>query len=323
VLTLVGILSFLLCTAAPPASSKPGIGSPRVGLLCALSCGSAHAEVFRSELTNLHQRGSSIVYVERSADGDLARLAHLARELVDERVDVIFTTWGTAAGLAAKHATATTPIVVGSAGDLVAAGIVASLNKPGANVTGISSLALDLEAKRLEVLKQLAPGVRAVAAFGDPTNPYSALAIAEQRRAAESLGFVLKEIPVRDARDVGAAFAIVAKEHLEAVVLHGYVPILVNRDLIVGLATTNRVVAIYPSREFVEAGGLVSYGASLRENARRAAVQADKILKGSKPADLPVEQSTKIELVINLNTAKALGITIPPTLLARADEVIE
>jgi putative ABC transport system substrate-binding protein len=322
-LPLVAVLSCLLCVAAPSALTQPITTTHRVGLLCAVTCGSADIEVLRSELSRLHPPVSSIVYVERSADGNLDRLSDLARELVDERVDVIFTTWGTAAGLAAKHATETIPIVVGSAGDLVAAGIVASLNKPGANVTGVSSLALDLEGKRLEVLKQLAPRARRVAAFGDPNNPYSALALAEQRRAAETLGFVLEEIAVRDGRGVEAGFATLATAQLEAVVLHGYIPILVNRDLIVRLAATNRIVAIYPSREFVEAGGLVSYGASLRENARRAAVQVDKILRGIKPADLPVEQPTKIELVLNMNTANALRLTIPPTLLARADEVIE
>ena len=310
-----------VCVAAAPALTQPT--TQRVGLLCAVTCGSTDVEVFRSELSRLHPAVSSIVYVERSADGNLDRLSRLARELVDERVDVIFTTWGTAAGLAAKHATERIPIVVGSAGDLVAAGMVASLNKPGANVTGVSSLALDLEGKRLEVLKQLAPGAQRVAAFGDPNNPYSALALAEQRRAAQTLDFVLEEVAVRDRREVEAGFATLASAQLEAVVLHGYIPILVNRDLIVRLAATNRVLAIYPSREFVQAGGLVSYGASLHENARRAAVHVDKILKGTKPADLPVEQPTKIELLINLKTANALGITIPPTLLARADEVIE
>ncbi len=236
---------------------------------------------------------------------------------------MIFTSWGTAPGLAAKRATASIPIVAGSAGDLVAAGIVKSLNRPGGNATGITSLALELEGKRLELLKELLPAVKRIAFFRDTTNPYSVLAIKEQRIAAEHLGVELEEIQVHETIDIDRAFATIVDERLKALCVDGYIPLLAGRDRIVALAARNGIAAIYPLRDFVDAGGLLSYGSSLSDNANRAAAQVGKILAGAKPGDLPVERSTKVELVVNLKTAKSLGLTVPQAILARADEVIE
>jgi putative ABC transport system substrate-binding protein len=322
-LVLLGIMTAALCAGAIKIAAQPA-KARRIGVLCAVSCRAGDVNTFRDALSKLgYPEGPNLVYELRSAEGRLDRLPDLARELADRRVDIIFTTWGTAAGLAAKYATATIPVVVGSAGDLVASGLVASLNRPESNVTGISSLALDLEGKRLEIIRQILPAIPRVAVFRDSTNPYSVLAIAEQRRAADTLGVSLREVQVHEAGDVDQGFATVAGEGLKALVLHAYLPILASRDRIVERAASDRVVTIYPTREFVDAGGLLSYGTSLDENARRAAAYVDKILKGAKPSDLPVEQPTRFELVINLKTAKALGLDIPPTLLARADEVIE
>ncbi|HEY8872356.1 MAG TPA: ABC transporter substrate-binding protein [Stellaceae bacterium] len=309
--------------AEPAAVEAQAVAKPpRVGILCPVSCDTSDVIAFRNTLIGL-RGGSNVVFEVRSADGNVARLPGLADDLVRLSVDAIFTTWGTAAGLAAKRATATIPVVVGSAGELVAAGLVASLNRPGGNVTGISSLALDLEAKRLEFLKLLSPSISRVAVFWDPANPYSVLAIKQERIAADQLGVKLKEIQLHETRDVDEGFAAILGERLEALSIHAYVPVLASRNRIVELAARNRVVTIYPMRDFVEVGGLFSYGANLVENAKRAAVNLDKILNGAKPADLPVEQPMRFELVINLKTARALGLTVPEALLARADQIIE
>jgi putative ABC transport system substrate-binding protein len=323
-LLLLDLLAALFSAGTGAFEAQSTTKIHRVGILCAVTCATSDVSTFRGALSTLgYSEGSNIVFELRSAEGELDRLPSLASDLVRLRVDVIFTSWGTGAGLAAKQATATIPVVVGSAGDLVAAGLAASLKRPGGNVTGVSSLALDLEGKRLDILKQLLPTVQIVAIFGDSTNPYSVLAVAQERIAADKLGVKLREIRVHEARDVDEGFATILAEQLGALSIHAYVPILANRDRIVELAAKNRVVTIYPSEEFVHAGGLLSYGASLNENAKRAAVYVDKILNGAKPADLPIEQPTRFRLAVNLKTAEALGLTMPPSILALADEVIE
>ena len=304
--------------------AAPSAGPHRVGILCAIACTTTDVTAFKDALSSRgYREGSDIIFLPRSADGELQRLPQLATELADEKVDVIFTTWGTAAALAAQHATASIPIVVGSAGDLVAAGLAKSLSRPGGNVTGVSSMALDLESKRLEILKELLPAVSRVAVFSDPANPYSALAMQQVRSAADLLQIKLSDIVVREKRDIDKAFAAIAGDRLEALCLHGYAPILAGRDRIIKLASDEHIAVVYPLSDFVRAGGLISYGASLGVNATRAAYYIDRILQGSKAAELPIEQPTTFELVINLNTAKALGLTVPPVLLARADEVID
>jgi len=208
-----------------------------------------------------YREGSDIIFLPRSADGELKRLPQLATELADGKVDVIFTTWGTAAALAAQQATGSIPIVVGSAGDLVAAELAKSLSHPGGNVTGVSSMALDLEGKRLEILKELLPAVSRVAVFSDPANPYSALAMQQVRSAADLLQVKLSDIVVHEKRDIDKAFAAIAGDRLEALCLHAYVPILASRDRIIELASDDHIAVVYPLSDFVRAGGLISYGA--------------------------------------------------------------
>ena len=296
----------------------------QIGVVCPISCETSDFRSFREALAALgYKDGTNVIFEYRSAAGNVQRLRELADELVRRNVDVIFTTFGTAAALAAKRATASIPIVVGSAGDLVAAGIVESLNRPGGNVTGITSLLLELEGKRLQLLTELSPSISRIAFFCDTTNPYSVLAVERMRTAAAQLGVELREIQVHEATDVDQAFATLVGDGLEALCVDAYIPLLASRDHIVELAAKQRIAAIYTFRDFADVGGLFSYGPSLKENAKRAAALVGKILDGAKPEDLPIERSTKVELVINLNTAKALGLTIPPTLIARADDVIE
>ena len=316
------ILLFLAASMTVAAQAAAEVH--RIGILCPVSCETSDVRAFRDALARLgYKEGENIAFDYRSADGKLKRLPELAGDLVQRHVDVIVTTFGTAAGLVAKRATASIPIVVGSAGDLVAAGIVESLNRPGGNVTGITSLALELEGKRLEFLKELRPAMKRAAFFRDTANPYSVLAIKEQRAAADRLGVELREIQVHEADDIDQAFARIADERLKALCVDGYIPLLAGRSRIVALAAKNGVVAIYPLRDFVEAGGLLSYGSNLSDNAKRAADDVGKILAGASPAGLPVQQSTTVELVVNMRTAKALGLTVPRSILARADEVIE
>ena len=320
----LAMLIILFSPDAEAVAAQPAAKLYRVGVLCPVSCATSDVETFRDALRGLgYREGSSVVFEYRSAAGKLDQLPDLASDLVRQNPDVIFTTFGTAAGLVAKRATASIPVVVGSAGDLVESGLVKSLAHPGGNVTGITSLALELEGKRLEFLRQLVPTVSRVAFFRDTSNPYSVLAIKQQQIAAAQLGIELREIQVHETTDVDAGFATIVSDQLQALCVSSYIPLVASRDRIVELAAKHGVAAIYPFRHFVEAGGLLSYGSSLNDNAKRAAAYVDKILEGTKPADLPVERSTKVELVINLKTAKALGLTIPQSILLRADEVIE
>jgi putative ABC transport system substrate-binding protein len=321
----VGVVLAVVVLATAVARAGAAEPAKSVGILCPVNCSTSDVRVFREALATagFAEGRGDVGFVYRAAEGDLDGLAHLADELVAAKVDVIYTTWGTAAGQAAKRATTSIPVVVGSAADLVAAGLVGSLNRPEANVTGISSLARELESKRLELLKEVMPGAAQVAVFRDAQNPYSMLAIRQQREAAEKLGITLVELQVREADDIDRAFAVMAERQIAALCLHTYVPILAGGDRIVRHAREQKVTAVYSLRDFVDAGGLMSYGASLDKNARRAAAQVAKILAGAKPSEIPVEQSTAVEMVVNLKTAKAQGLTIPPAILARADEVIE
>jgi ABC-type uncharacterized transport system substrate-binding protein len=313
-----------LIGASAAGGAQPAARIYRVGVLCPISCETSDVKTFRTALATLgYKEGANVVFEYRLAVGDLKRLPELAGDLVRQNVDVIYTTFGTAAGLVAKKATTSIPVVVGSAADLVKAGIVSSYNHPEGNVTGITSLAFDLEGKRLQFLKELLPDVSHVAVFSDATNPASVIDIKEHQIAAAQLGVEFRELRVHEPGDVDDAFATLVNERLAALLIDAYIPVLVSRDRIVELAAKHRIAAIYPFRDFVDAGGLLSYGSNLSDNAKRAAAHVAKILGGAKPADLPVERSTKVELVINMRTARALGLTIPPALVARADEVIE
>jgi putative ABC transport system substrate-binding protein len=319
VLLALAIISAPLAAEAQQAS-KPA----RIGVLCLIPCEGLGVDAFRRALRDLgHVEGRTLVFEYRDAEWKVERLSALADGLAQSKVDVIFTPWGTAPALAAKRATGTIPVVIGAAGDPVRAGIVPSLAKPSGNVTGLSSLALELEGKRLELLKELVPKVSRVGVFWHSENPYSKLAFKEVEAAARTLGVRLHAVRLSGPSDLDTAFATLRRDRVEALVIHGYVATLQNRRQIIEFAAVNRLPAVYPLREYVDEGGLLSYGANVADISRRAAHYVDRILKGAKPADLPVEQVTTVQLVVNLKTAGALGVTIPPSLLLRADQVVE
>ena len=266
--------------------------------------------------------GKNIVFERRFADNRLDRLAELAAELVRLDVDVIVTV-GTLAPLAAKRATTSIPIVMMNAGDPVGSGLVASLARPGGNVTGMSLMAPDLGGKRLELLKETLPRLSHVAVIWNAANPYSALVFDETQGAAKKLTIEIQSLEVRGPGDFDGALATMLQNRVDALVIVED-PLTYNYlNKVAEFWADNRLAAIYGLREFADAGGLMTYGASQADLYRRSVDFVDKILRGFKPSDLPVQQPTKFELVINLKTAKALGLTVPDTLLARADEVIE
>jgi putative ABC transport system substrate-binding protein len=266
--------------------------------------------------------GENVVYERRYAENRLERLPELATDLVRLKVDVI-AAGGTLAPLAAKRATSTIPIVMGGRGDPLGTGLVASLAHPGGNVTGMSLMVPDLAAKRLELLREVLPGLARVAVLWDSANPYTAIGFRETQSAGRMLGVEVQSLEVRSPDDFDRAFEAAQQQHPDALVTINDPLTLNHLKLIVDFTAGQRLPSIHEVKQFAAAGGLVSYGADLADVIRRAAGYVDKILRGAKPADLPVQQPTKFELVINLKTAKALGITIPSSLLVRADEVIE
>jgi putative tryptophan/tyrosine transport system substrate-binding protein len=264
----------------------------------------------------------NLTFEERYAEDSLDRLPPLAAELVSLGLDVIVTL-GTLAPLAAKRATAMIPIVMIAAGDPVGSGLIASLARPGGNVTGTSLMAPDLSGKRLELAKELVPEVSRVAVLWNAANPYSALVFKETVGAARTLGIELQSLEVRAPADFDGALAATTGQQAGALITVEDPLTAGQARKIAKFAVDNRLPTISGLRLFADAGGLISYGANLEDLLRRSVVFVDKILKGAKPSDLPVEQPTKFELVVNLKTAKALGLTIPPSLLALADDVIE
>jgi putative ABC transport system substrate-binding protein len=266
--------------------------------------------------------GKNVLFEMRYAENDADRLARMAAELVRLNVDVIVAA-GTLGPLAAKRATATIPIVMRSAGDPLGSGLVASLARPGGNVTGMSLMAPDLGGKRLEILKDMLPALSRVAILWNAANPYPAVVFRETESAARKLGVEVHSIEVRTPKDFDGALEAAVRQHPGALITVED-PLTMNyRNQIAEFAAKNRLPAIYGLREYVEAGGLMSYGANFPDQVRRAAGYVDKILKGAIPGNLPVEQPTKFELVINLKTVKALGLEVPPSILVRADELIE
>jgi putative tryptophan/tyrosine transport system substrate-binding protein len=266
--------------------------------------------------------GKNVAFERRYADNCLERLPELAAELVRLDVDVIVAI-GTLAPLAAKQATTKIPIVMAAAGDPVASGLVPSLARPGGNVTGMSLMAPDLGGKRLELLKEVLPRLSRVAVLWNAANPYAALLFKETQAAGRALGIEVQSLEVRGPDDFDSAFEAARRQRPDALITVEDPLTGTHRKLMADFAARQQFPALYGVREFVTAGGFISYGASLPDLTRRAAAYVDKIFKGAKPADLPVQQPTKFELVINLKTARALGLDVPPTLLARADEVIE
>jgi putative ABC transport system substrate-binding protein len=284
---------------------------------------SSNLKIFQQGLREVgYVEGKNIVIDYRYAEGKFERLPHFAAELVRLRVDLLVTVGGTPAALAAKNATTTGPIVFTAVGDPVTSGLVASLARPGGNITGLTILTPELSGKRLELLKEAFPKISLVAVLWNPSNPASKLFLRETEVAAEALGLRLQSLEVRGADDFRGAFQAATKRGAGALIALTDPLISGYQTRIIELAAKSRLPTIFDPREFAEGGGLMSYGPDRSEMYRRAAVYVDKILKGAKPADLPVEQPTKFELVINLKTAKQIGLTIPPNVLARADKVI-
>ena len=297
----------------------------KIGMLETVSpsVNAANLDAFRQGLRALgYVEGQNFVIEYRSVDGRPERFPELAAELVRLKVDLILTR-GTMGVTAAKNATGTIPIVMAASGDPLGAGLVAGLARPGGNVTGLSALTTEVSGKRLQLLKEAIPGSQRIAALLDMSNPTLATQWRAIDQTARSMGLLPQLVDVRKAEDLGAAFDAAVKQRADAAIVGLGAVMQNNVGLIVSLAAERRLPAVYPSRDFVNAGGLIAYGVSYPDSYRRAATYVDRILKGAKPGDLPVEQATKLELVINVKTAKALGLTIPPSLLLRADELIE
>jgi putative ABC transport system substrate-binding protein len=310
--------------AAPHAIEAQQTGKvPVIGYLIERPGPTAFDEAFRLGLRELgYAEGRNIVIEYRWADGKSERLPALAGELVRLKVDVILTS-GTPGGLAAKSATSTIPIVLASGGDFVADGLVASLSRPGGNITGLSVFARELSAKRLEILKRAIPGMTRVAAAFNKLNPGTRALFKETEAAATALGLKALPLDIQFPDGVEPAFAEAVGLRASAGVIISDGATIVHRAQLGSAALHHRLPTIFANKTYLENGGLMSYGPDIIDVWRRAATYVDKILKGAKPADLPVEQPTTYELVINLKTAKALGLTIPPSLLLRADQVIE
>jgi putative tryptophan/tyrosine transport system substrate-binding protein len=316
----LGVLMSPVVGASGVAHAQTG-DVKRVGIL--MGARLSPLETFRHALRELgHRDGENIRFEERFAEGSEQRYPALAADLVVSRADVIVT-WGTPATLAAKKATSTIPIVMAAIGDPVGIGAVSSLARPGGNITGFSTLNTELESKRLEILKELVPNLKRVGVLTNATSAYAIDAVQRLRRETVVRGFTLEEASVRDRNDLDGQLQALASARPQAVVVVADSFLTANHARIAEGMADNRLPAIYGYREAAVSGGLIAYGTDYRELFRRAAGYVDKIFKGAKPGDLPIEQPTRFELVVNLNTASALGLTVPPTLLARADEVIE
>jgi putative ABC transport system substrate-binding protein len=317
--SLIGAVAWPLTLRAQQTSKVYSIGY--------LSAGTGHPFTLRDAFVEALRQlgwieGKNVVFEYRYAENRLDRLPELAAELVRLKVDVIVTA-GTLAPLAAKRATTTIPIVMTAPGDPLGTGLVASLARPGGNVTGTSLMVPDIGGKRLDLLKKLLPRISRVAILWNAANPYPANVFRETESAARMMGIEVQSLEVRRPEDFDSVFEASRRQPPDALITVED-PLTINyRNKIVDFAATNRLPAIHGLREFVQAGGLMSYGASLIDLFRQSAVYVDKILRGTKPADLPIEQPTTFELVINLKTAKTLGLTVPRILLASADEVIE
>jgi putative ABC transport system substrate-binding protein len=280
-------------------------------------------EPFRDGLRALgYEEGRNIVIEYRWAEGNYERFPLLVAELLALKVDVIVTA-GTPATVALQTGTTSVPLVMVAVGDPIGSGLVASLARPGGNLTGLSSIAPELEGKRLELLREVVPNLSQVAVFFNSLNPFHASTLHQARVAAQALQMKLLSLDVRAAEDLDNAFAAVLKEQPDALLIQADRVFLHNRNRMMDFAASHRLPSVNAYREVVEAGGLISYGPSYEDMHRRAADYVDKILKGARPGDLPVEQPTKFTLIINVKAARVLGVKVSPLLLARADEVIE
>lgn len=297
---------------------------PRIGFLHYGAAGpSPEVDAFRQGLRDLgYFEGKNINIEYRFASGRVERLPELAAELVQLKPDVIVTPL-TEASLAAKQATRTIPIVIAGVADAVGAGLVASIARPGGNVTGLTSISAELGGKRLEILKGVVPKVSRVAVLHDPAERSNVLILKELQAAAPTLGLTLQPLEVREPGEFEGAFVAMSRERADALFGAPGVLTFEYRKTVVRLAAKSRIPTLWGHRQFVDVGGLMSYAVNFYDQCRRAATYVDQILKGATPGDLPVQQPTKFDFILNLKTAKELGLTVPPTLLARTDEVIE
>jgi putative tryptophan/tyrosine transport system substrate-binding protein len=317
-------LTFSLLTAPPAAKALQAGGTVTIGYLgnSSPSLESDLVEAFRDGLRQLgYVEGQNLVISYQWAEGQQERHAILAQELVRLQPDVILTA-GTPGTLAAKQATQSIPIVTALAGDPVAAGLVSSLAQPGGNVTGLSTLAAELEGKRLELFKQAVPNLSRVVALLNPANPFTTIAWEAMQPAAEALGVQLQPVEAQGPTDLDRALATIQEARPDGLIVVPDRFLLTYRASILQFMAEHRLPGMFPFRQFAEEGGLLAYGPDYTDMYRRAATYVAKILRGAKPADLPMEQPTKFELVLNLKTAQALGLTIPVTLLFQADEVL-
>jgi putative ABC transport system substrate-binding protein len=318
---LGGAVAWPLAAQAQQQSGK----MPRIGFL-GNSTATLEANLigpFRDGLRALgYEEGRTIIIEYRWAEGNYARFPALVAELLAANVDVLVTA-GTPAALAIKRATTSVPVVMIAVGDPVGTGLVPSLARPGSNLTGLSSIAPDLEGKRLEILREVVPKLSHVGMFINSGNPFHALSVRQAQAAAQALAIKLQLLDVRAAEDLDGAFAAIRNERPQALLILADRVFLHNRTPMMDFAVQQRLPTVNAYHELVEAGGLMSFGPSYEDMHRRAAIYVDKILRGAKPGDLPVEQPTKFTLVLSLKAAKAIGLDVPPLLLARADEVIE
>jgi putative tryptophan/tyrosine transport system substrate-binding protein len=325
---VVKLLSILVAVVLLASAVIAGAQQPkkisRIGYLSNTDSNDEASSGIRVALAKLgYIEGQNIAFEYRYAEGKVQRLPGLAAELVRSKVDIIIA-FTFPAVQAAKNASQSIPIVMGSVGpDPVGIGLVESLVRPGRNVTGITNIAIEIAGKRLELLKEAVPKITRVAALYDSGNSGNAVAVKELQSAAPSLKLTVKPWELRSAEDFNRVFSATAKERLDGLYVPGGPLMSANRNRIADLALKNRLSSVFPNREFVAAGGLMSYGADLAEQYRRAAYFVDRILTGTKPADLPVERPMKFDFAINLQTAKKIGVTIPQSVLFRADWVIK
>jgi putative ABC transport system substrate-binding protein len=323
-LVVLSALVAALLDAPPDAGAQQPSRVPRVGYLePGVAAGAPLFEAFRQGLADLGWvEGRTVAIEVRAADGQYERLPDLAAELVRLRVDVIFAS-STPAAVAAKRATATIPIVIGRVADPVASGLVASLAHPGGNITGWTHQGLELRVKYLDLLKEAVPGAVRIGVLWNPANPIHGPSLKTSEAAAQALAVELHPVGVRKPEEIEGAFAELARRRVQAVTVFQDGMFLARGSEIVALAARDRLPAMYATTELVRRGGLMGYGVNLPEMYRRGSAFVDRILRGARPGDLPVEQPTRFELVLNLKTAKALGLAIPPGVLARADEIIQ
>ncbi len=322
---LIYLLVTVFLTTFRSAEAQQPTKVPRIGfqLDAPASAMTARTEAFRQGLRELgYIEGKNIIIEWRSAEGKIERRSELATELVRLKVDVIVSAGPTVTRVV-KEATSTIPIVMAQDPDPVGSGFVASLARPGGNITGLATLSTEISGKQLELMKEIVPKLSRVAIIGNSTNPGDAQALRETVLAAGSFEVYLRYLDVLDPKELETVVRAAAKGRADALLVLGNPALNAQRAQVVDLAVKHRLPATYTRPEYIESGGLMYYGTSYTDLARRAAMYVDKILKGAKPADLPVEQPKKFELIINLKAAKQIGLTIPPNVLARADRVIK